>query len=276
MVDWQNVGGTLSLVSGYVVLLLIILPTLMEVFHICRCKTNFLARLFIYLAVTSTVVSTYHTIHFGSEIALPNLGEICRMFSLLAAVALYYVLLLELLLIFFLNMNLFVKTPRYHSDNLLIKSKRPLLSTLSHHLLCAVTSAVTVLTAYKLNIGVIEETTKINVPALTDSVLCLISMVILVAWFFRLRRKEKLKEKLKLVCVQIGLVFTFWVLFLIPWTFRAAMLNIYEEHTSSTSDFLNIMFEVFPSTHAIASVPFLAYLCVTVIFSRPTEDSLGL
>ena len=273
--DWQDAGSTLKLISGYVVLLLIVLPTLMEVFHICQRRTSFLARLFIYLAVASTVVSAFHTIHFGVKIALPNLGEICRMFCLLAAVSLYYVLLLELLLIFFVNMNSFVRTPRYSSNDLPVKSKRPLLSTLSHHLLCAVTSAVTVVTAYKLNIGVIEETTKINVPALTDSVLCLVSMAILVAWFFRLRRKEMLKEKLKLVCVQIGLVFTFWILFLLPWTFRAAMLNVYEEHTSSTNDFVNIIFEVFPSTHAIASVPFLAYICLTVIFSRPSEDSLG-
>ena len=271
--DYNKTTG----ISAWVCLLIILFPALvLEVFYICRYKTTFLMRLFFYLTIAGTIVNANYALTFAALNPLPDetlLFHWCTWMDISGIVAFHFAMLLELVLIFLINLNLLSKLYKYGynkqwlaSKKCIFRKRHEVLFVILYHSLCAVFSTVLVVTLLYKKTEVIRIILYF-VPALVDIAVSFLSFIVFVAWFFKMRRKKLLKNKLSFVCKEIGLVLAFLTLFLLPWSIEA-ILVISNNHITLSNTADHLYEAVSPVIHATTSLPSFVYICVTICQQR--------
>ena len=277
-VDWYRDDNKTLGMSAWVCLLVILFPALaLEVFYVCRYKTTFLIRLFFYLTIAGTIVDVKYALTFAALNPLPDktwLFHWCEWLDTLTIVVFHFAMLLELVLIFLINLNLLSKMYIYGCTKQWLANKKcifrirhEVLFVILYHLLCAVFSTTLVVTLLHRKNEVIRVTLYF-VPALIDITISFLSFIVFIAWFFKLRKKHLLKNRLRFVCKEIGLVLAFLMLFLLPWSIEG-ILVISKNNIILTNETVEHLYNaVFPLIHATTSLPSFVYICVTICQRR--------
>ena len=276
-VEWNKDYNKGNGISAWVCLLSTLFPALaIEVIYVCRYKTTFLMRLFFHLTIAGTIVNVNYALTFAALNPLPDktwLFHWCEWFEISTIVVFHFAMLLELALIFLINLNLLSKMYKYGcnkqwlaSKKCIFKRRHEVLFMILYHLLCAVFSTTLILTLLHKKTEVIRITLYF-IPALIDITISFLSFIVFIAWFFKLRRKKLLKNKLNFVCREIGLVLAFLMLFLLPWSIEG-ILAISNNHITFNDTVDHLYNAVFPLIHATTSLPSFVYICMTICQQR--------
>ena len=277
-VGWYKNDTKILGISAWVCLLILLFPALvLEVFYICRYKTTFLMRLFFYLTIAGTIVDLNYALTFAALNPLPDktwLLQMCVWAEISKIAVFHFAMLLELVLIFLINLNLLSKLSKYGcnkqwlvSKKCIFRKRHEVLFVILYHLLCAVFSTALIVTLLYKETEVIRIILYF-VPALVDITVSFLSFAVFVAWFFKLRRKHLLKNRLSLVCKEVGLVLAFLILFLLPWSIEAVLV-ISKNNTIWTNKIADHLYDaVFPVIHATTSLTSFVYICVTICQQR--------
>ena len=279
-VEWYKDYNKTPGISAWVCLLIILFPALtLEVFYICRYKTTFLMRLFFYLTIAGTIVNVNYALKYAALNPLPNktlLFHWCAWLEISTIVVFHFTMLLELALIFLINLNLLSKMYKYGCNKQWLASKKcifrkrhEVLFVILYHLLCAMLSTTLVVTLLYKNNEVIRIALYF-MPAIIDIVISFLSFVVFIAWFFKLRRKNFLRNKLNFVCKEIGLVLAFLMLFLLSWCIDAVLV-ISNNHITLNDTVDHLYDAIFPLIHATTSLPSIVYICVTICQQRAAK-----
>ena len=260
------------------VLVFILLPTLtVGAIYICRYKTTFLIRLFFYLTIAGTLANLTYSLIFVVEYPLPN--EL--LFSCLWPFIIIGISseLLEVVWIFFINISL-LGTLYMYSSNKQCKYKgclnwrkgHEILFVLACHLLCVAISTAVIVDLYIENKAIPLLKILLFGPGVIDAALCVASTVILVMWFLKLKRKNLLKSRVKVVCKELSLVLGFLFIFLILWSLETILVSShYNSHTNNEA--VNIISSLAFVLHHVGTSAFLlVYICVNICFQKKTRN----
>ena len=217
-----------------------------------------------------------YALTFAALNPLPDktwLFQMCVWADILNEAVFFFTMLLELVLIFLINLNLLSKMCKYSCNKQWLASKKcisrkqhEVLFVILYHLLCAVFSTALVVTLLHKKTEVIRITLYF-VPAFIDIIISFLSFAVFMIWFLKLRRKHLLKNRLRFVCKEIGLVLAFLMLFLLPWSVEAILaLSNYHIILNDTLD--RLYGAIFPLIHATTSLPSFVYICVTICQQR--------
>ena len=281
-VDFFKTQSMATGISAWVCLLFMLFPALtLEIYFTCRYKTTFLMRMFFYLTIAGTIADMNFAIAFLVQNPLPKeiyAFQMCKWMDLTSTVVFFFAELLELLLIFLINLNLLSKMYRYGSDKQWLTSKKCIfkklheaLLVISYHLLCAVISTVLIITLVPKETEAIR-LTLFFAPVLADIIISFLSFVVFIVWFFKLRRKHLLKNKLNFVCKEIGLILAFLILFLLPWSVETILVFSNDYTSVNQAIHIHLLYDtVFPVVHATTSLPSIVYICVTIYQQRAAK-----
>ena len=281
--DWYKKSSMATGISAWVCLLIILFPTLvLGIFYMYRYKTTFLMRLFFYLTIAGTMADANYALLFTVQYPLPNkiwLLQMCIWIEL-TNVALYiFTMLLELFLIFLINLNLLSKMYKFKStrqqqasEKHVFRKRYEILLVIFYHLLCAVLTTLTILIVKFLKTTDSSEAVKITfyyVPPSVDIAISFISFVVFLVWLINLRRRHLLRQKYNTVCKEIGFILTFLALLLLLWSLYT-IIHLIDKFSSET--ILLLCDVALPLIHATTSLPFLVYICVTIRRQRAKKQ----
>ena len=272
--EWYKKFDWATGISAWVCLLFILLPALaLEVYYICRYKTTFLMRLFFYLTIAGTIVDVNFALTFT---VYSQLSFHTYKYSWIDLSFNHFGLLLELFAILLINLNILSKMylTLYGSDRQFIwlgstgcifKKRYEVLLVIFYHLFCAVLSTLVMIILHYKEVNILRMTFNF-VPALADMAMCLLSSVILIIWFFKLKRKQLLQNRLNRVCIEMSLLLTFFTLFLLHWPIVVILV-----HIGLSNEEQLLCKALFPIIHANTPLPFIVYICVT---TRQQKDRI--
>ena len=266
-------------ITAWMCLLFILFPALtLEIYFTCRYKTTFLIRLSFYLTFAGTIANVNFALGFLVQNPLPKdiwAFQMCKWMGLTSTVVFYFAILLELLLIFLMNLNLLSKMYRHSSNKqsrltsrkCIFKKKYEALLVISYHLLCAVISTAVIVTLMQKDYEVIR-LALFYAPTLVDIIISFISFVVFVIWSFKSSQKGLLSTgSIK----EIGIFLAYLILFLLPWSGEAALIlyNRYVIKSLVIEIFVSDLF--LPLIHATTSLPSFVYICVAICRRRAAK-----
>ena len=222
-----------SKIIGLVCCPFLILTLVVEIFYICQYKTTFLTRLFFYMTIPALLGAGMATVYvwtfFDVDTAFNNTSV--RAYFIMIGTN-YTSIVTELVLIACINFTLLSKMSKYRAS-----SKRQTRHTTTEYMLCCCSHTkhketifliIIVVVFLVLEVAIIADVqlTENLIISLSvvvgllciltaaDLVLSLMSIVVLIVWFCRLRKNEVLKNKTKLACKKTMLIIGSLIIFL--------------------------------------------------------------
>ena len=239
-------------ISGLFCCLFLIPILIIEVVYVCRYKTTFLQRLWFYLTIIITFVNGGYALNLGH-------GVYYQLYLLISGLAFTYAIIAELIVIASINLTIVSKVYMYSVNS----PKRQLLHSSTEYMIfcCLYTKCkeviylliVLILSAILTCVFIVpllllitlrEWSRLVNqnaeipgnntntivfvvLPAIgvaIDIVLGLISTMLLLVWYYRMRKKKLLNDRIKLVYKKtiliVGLLCRFLFLWIILWELR--------------------------------------------------------
>ena len=310
----QYVGGAI-LVSGLVCFVLLTLSLSFEIFYICRYKTTFLQRLFFYftiaaaiIEVTQVQVAVAHVL--CNYILDPMLLMAMDEYLMIPQFHAYFV---ELLLIGSISVTLLSKMYKHRASRQAPDPNTEYMLCCCAHktsreiIFCLIVFIATlILPLLQIAITKIFEdlarreplSTNFFIAILTiallpsllfiavilDMVLTVITIIVLISWFCKLRRRNLLPNRMKLVCREISLVVGFMAAFLVVLALVVLLMSLapaglysniaYGVYSKSDYDFIWINI-LFPFLHCFAPLMFFVYIWTSPRVGRLQRKAQG-
>ena len=268
--------------TGLICLPLLLLFLAVEVFYICRYKTDFLQRLFFYLTIAATIAEGAGALVFTVAFSESSYARHIPLVFIL------YAHLIEVLTFAAINFTvlskLYIYTARRHSLHsdkeyilvccLYTKRKEVVFVTI---LFSLPVLATVIEIAITISENIIQDGDLIFrsivyaslVLSLVNLVLSLVSIVVMITWLYQLFKIKLLKRKLrKKATLLVGLLATFlpfWILYPI---LAVVFLVVENTAVSATAAVLVALLQ------GIVPFIFFVYVCKTVC-KRPKKEEMG-
>ncbi len=268
-------------VSSLVCLVLLLLPTLiLEIYYLCRYKSTFYLRLFLYLTISCMLLTCSFVLHL--VLCFYPVPAYCYFID----GATSYALLTELMLILSINIILLYTLGKYARQKKMVSTTRFshrkriicefvfLICQFAIPLMISTIQLVTTvendtqqcrsLTAWRCQLNntdlVIETIILIYIPVGLDMLLSIAVLLCLVIWLmYSLKTINLMKPRLMLVCREMSLFIGFLFVFIIfssAWLASIAFIQ--------TVTLLIIGAVLFPISNVVLLLSFVVYICSTI------------
>ena len=264
-------------VSAVMCLLLFLIPTLvLEVYYICANKSNFLLRSFLYMTVAANIMDGAYAASYLS-LKSENVGVIYKVCTGLT----HYAILVEVSIVLAINLTLvsnlykYILSDRGLKKHIFIWCANLKCSKRNEVIIILLIFIIPLPTILGIEIALEDLKTREHfvyavfavfyLLLLFDLVLSIACAMILISWFWSLKRLNLLKSKRDVVCREISLV-VWLVVFVTIWSISAPL-----EFINFKLDYENlfVLYMHFPIVQALIPIAFFVYMCVTI--GRPKK-----